>query len=333
MRQTKVIDAQDTLLGEEILNSKTPIIIRGAVKHWSLVETAQQDLTELQSHLLALYNQQPVMTYQVEAAQQGRYFYNDDCSALNFNKNAADLASFFEQVKNTTQDSTQPSIFIPSMHLDTYFPELRAQLPLTLEGVAEPIVQAWMGTPSVIACHFDAMKNLACCIAGERRFTLFPPEQVENLYVGPVDLTPAGQAISLVDMRTPDFDRFPKFKAALEAGEQAILQPGDALFLPSMWWHQVEGLAPFNLMVNFWWRTTPRILGEPLHALDHAMLSLRALPQEEKAAWRALFEHYIFADDAEQQDHIPDHAQGKLAPLDQQAARRLRAQLLNNLNR
>jgi hypothetical protein len=32
------------------------------------------------------------------------------------------------------------------------------------------------------------------------------------------------------------------------------LEPGDALHIPSMWYHHVEGLEPFNMLVNYWWR-------------------------------------------------------------------------------
>ena len=78
--------------------------------------------------------------------------------------------------------------------------------------------------------------------AGHRRFTLFPPEQLANLYVGPLDFTPAGQAISLVDFAKPDFARFPRFAQALQAARVAELGPGDAIFIPSMWWHHIESL-------------------------------------------------------------------------------------------
>ena len=57
-----------------------------------------------------------------------------------------------------------------------------------------------------------------------RRFTFFPPEQLENLYVGPIDFSPAGQPISLVDILNPDYAKFPKYKNAEDAALFADLE-------------------------------------------------------------------------------------------------------------
>src|SRR3546814_15373871 len=83
------------------------------------------------------------------------------------------------------------------------------------------------------------------------------------------------------------------------------LNPGDAIFIPSMWWHHVEGLDPFNILVNYWWRDTPAWLGQPQAALNHAILAIRDLPSGEKSLWRDLFAHYVFENDAALHDHNP----------------------------
>ena len=100
-----------------------------------------------------------------------------------------------------------------------------------------------------------------------------------------------------------------------------------------MWWHHVEGLDPFNVLVNYWWRDTPAFLGQPQEALNHAILAIRDLPPEERNFWRKLFDHYVFENPAEVTDHIPEQARGILSPLTSRTAGQIRAFLLRTLNR
>jgi hypothetical protein len=184
-----------------------------------------------------------------------------------------------------------------------------------------------------VPAHFDVPDNIACVVAGRRRFTLFAPELVDRLYIGPLDLTPAGQPISLVDLAAPDLARFPRFAEALPHAQVVTLEPGDALFIPSQWWHGVEGLDPINALVNFWWRQTPAFMDTPLNTLMLALLTLRDLPPAQRQAWATLFDHYVFEADAQTAAHIPAAARGVLGPLNESLARQMRAVLLNRLNR
>jgi hypothetical protein len=196
-----------------------------------------------------------------------------------------------------------------------------------------PLGSIWIGNRTTATAHFDMSHNLAVCAVGKRRFTLFPPEQVENLYPGPLEPTPGGQVVSMVDFRDPDWQRFPRFREAVAAGQVADLEPGDVLFYPALWWHHVEALEAFNVLVNYWWNTSPAFMDTPWNTILHGMLSLRDRPEPEKQAWRALFDYYIFGPGDRPVAHLPEAAQGALAPLDDMRARRLRAMLLNKLNR
>ena len=162
---------------------------------------------------------------------------------------------------------------------------------------------------------------------------MFPPEQIHNLYPGPLDPTPGGQAVSIVDLTNPDLERFPRFEQALAAGQTAVLEPGDAIFVPSMWWNHVEGLSRFNTLVNYWWSSVPSYIPTPMNALYHAMWSLRDRPEREKQAWREVFEHYVFGPSEKAGEHLPAAARGVLSPMDEIRAREMRAMLLNKLNR
>ena len=87
------------------------------------------------------------------------------------------------------------------------------------------------------------------------------------------------------------------------------------------------------MLVNYWWCESPEWMGAPSVALNHAILALRDLPERQRAAWRGLFEHYVFGADSDRFAHIPEQLLGVLAPLDETVARQLRADLLNRLNR
>ena len=143
----------------------------------------------------------------------------------------------------------------------------------------------------------------------------------------------ASRCFSLVDFAAPDTDRFPRFAEAVQHAQIADLDQGDALFIPSMWWHHVEATGQVNMLVNYWWRTVPKYLGTPQDVLNHAMMTLRDLPPEEKKAWRHMFEHYVFNNDGTEVDQVPEHIQGILGPITPEVAASVRAFLRDRLDR
>ncbi|MGB0513746.1 MAG: cupin-like domain-containing protein, partial [Wenzhouxiangellaceae bacterium] len=242
------------------------------------------------------------------------------------------LDEVLAQLAAAADQSDPPTIYMGSMAIDHCLPRIMADNSLPDPDLA-PSVRIWIGNRSKVAAHYDIMDNIAVVCAGRRRFTLFPPDQLANLYLGPIDLTPAGQQISLVDPDNPDFNRFPRYREALEHAQFAELEPGDAIYIPAMWWHQVNALAPFNILVNHWWRDLPGYMGAPGDVLLHALLNLRDLPKRQRDAWRELFQHYIFDPPEDALEHIPRQSRGALGGLDDQTARQLRALLRNRLNR
>ncbi|HEY7005367.1 MAG TPA: cupin-like domain-containing protein [Sphingomicrobium sp.] len=161
-----------------------------------------------------------------------------------------------------------------------------------------------------MAPHYDEADNIACVVGGRRRFILFPTEQVQNLYVGPLDRTIAGQPISMVDLDAPDYERFPKFREAERHALVADLEPGDGIYIPALWWHAVQAKGELNALVNYWWTDHAMDAGSPMHALGHGLLTISHLPEHKRQAWRILFDHYVFKTKGEPADHIPEHARG-----------------------
>ena len=100
-----------------------------------------------------------------------------------------------------------------------------------LDMARDTLISLWIGNRTHTATHWDQSQNLACVVAGRRRWTLFPPEQLKNLYVGPLEFTLAGQPTSLVDIDAPDLKTYPRFAEALKVARRAELGPGDALYM------------------------------------------------------------------------------------------------------
>lgn len=311
--------------------ARAPFVIRGLVADWPLVAAGLRSPREARAYLVDRAKPGPFAVSIGMPGHDGRMYY-DTAMGMNFSMARGKLADIFGGIDANEDRADPPTIYLGSIDVPTHFDHVHDENQLDL-GQRTPLISLWIGTRTRIAAHNDFPDNLACCVAGRRRFTLFPPDQFGNLYLGPIDNTPAGRAISMVDFQAPDFDAHPRFADALQSAQVAELEPGDALFIPSMWWHHVEGLAPFNILMNYWWRDTPRYLGQPQDALNHAILSIRDLPAEDKAIWRALFDHYVFDNGPLVTDHIPAAGRGVLDPLDAESAGRLRSFLLRTLSR
>lgn len=327
-----VDEAAAAALPEVLAEAHRPVLLRGLVQGWPVVQAALASRQAVADVLLRHYRDATVDAWLGDPAIGGRFFYDEAFTGFNFQRLRLRLDQVLAQLEAVAAEPRPPALYVGSTTVDTCLPGFRARHPLDL-GAREALVSLWLGNRACIAAHYDLPDNLACVAAGRRRFTLFPPEQVANLYVGPLELTPAGQPISLVDGRQPDFARHPCYADALAAAQVAELGPGDALFIPSCWWHQVESLDPLNLLVNCWWRDTPAHMDNPTHALMHAMLSIRDLPPAQRAAWASLFRHHVFEAGEATVAHIPPQARGVLAPLTPERARGLRAWLLRQLNR
>ena len=319
-------------LGPAILASTEPLLLRGLVADWPAVAAARTSPQAAIAYLRRWYVDATVNAMLGAPEIDGRFFYNEALDGFNFQSMRVRLDAVLDELEKHLANPTPPAIYVGSTTIDGALPGFRGENDVDL-GPRDPLASIWIGNRTRISAHYDLPDNLACIGAGRRRFTLFPPGQQRNLYVGPIDLTPAGQPISLVDFKHPDPERFPRFAQALEHAQVADMEPGDAIFVPSMWWHHVEALDGFNVLVNYWWRQSPNWMDTPNNALMHALMTVRDLPPAQRAAWAELFRHYVFEADAETAAHIPEAARGLLAPFDDDASRMVRAQLLKRLNR
>ncbi|MFO1225510.1 cupin-like domain-containing protein [Roseateles sp.] len=290
----------------EVLPANRPVILRGLVKHWPVVQAAQVSDQAVCEYLLPFSSGARIPLTLGDPAAGRHLFYREGMAGLTFERRPTALLDGLRLLLAHAADATAPAIYMDSMPLPACLPQLAGALPLPLMN-PQVMPRIWIGNAVRVQTHFDLAQNLACVVAGRRRFTLFPPEQLPNLYIGPIDFTPAGPPVSMVDLEAPDYDRYPRFREALAHAQVAELDPGDALYLPYAWWHQVQSLSGFNILINYWWTDAPPPT-KPFDALLHAVLAFRHMPPEQQAVWRGLFDYFAFEQHGPALAHLaPEH--------------------------
>jgi hypothetical protein len=325
----------DAAFLSELVASGRPAVLRGLIEHWPSVREARISPVAEVSYLRRFDSGAPVDAIMTPPEVAGRVFYNDTFSGFNFIRNRLTISAVAEQVLRYSAFQRAPAVAAQSALARDCLPGFTEEN--RLAGL-DPAISAriWLGNAITTPTHLDEWNNVACVAAGRRRFTLFPPQQIANLYIGPLDFAPTGAPMSLVRLDEPDFERFPLFREALAAAVTAELTAGDAIFIPPLWWHHVESLESFNLLVNYWW---PAGGGDPVasdsgfDALLHAILNLRRLPAPTREAWGALLEHFIRGGDEQVTGHLPPQRHGILGPLTDSDEQKWRAFLASRLQR
>jgi hypothetical protein len=317
---------------EEILPRAQPALLRGLVGAWPAVRAGRESPVAMANYLRGFDTGGPIHTMHGDPAIGGHFFYNSELTGRNFENRTQPLATTLEQLLALIPDPAPPALYAGAVPTPASLPGFERANPLALLNPAI-VPRVWMGNRVTVQTHYDLSDNIACVVAGRRRFTLFPPEQLVNLYVGPLEFTLAGQPISMVRLDAPDYEKYPRFRAALAQAQSAELEPGDALYIPYMWWHHVESRETFNVLVNYWWDDAPPWNGSPFEALLHALMSIRALPPERRAIWRTVFDHYIFQTGGDPVAHLTPAQRGIQGTPTPQIAELVRAQLINVLSR
>jgi hypothetical protein len=322
------VDAQT--FRERIFPGNQPAILRGAVAGWRAVAEGQKSPQATVDYLLSLEQGGPLPLLMAPPAIKGRFFYRDDLRSPNFERRTAPLAAGLHALLAHLADPNPPAIFMEAAGVLDCLPTFTRFHKLELLDASIP-PRIWIGNAVTVQTHYDLYSNIACVVAGRRRFTQFPPEQLPNLYPGPMDVTLAGVPVSMVRLEDPDYTRYPRFRIALEHAQVAELGPGDALFIPYAWWHRVESLAALNVLVNYWWNDSKPPLS-PLDCLLHAIFALRDLPIEQRAVWRNLFDYYAFQTSGDPIGYLPPEIRGLMGERGEQALRTVKMLLVRSLS-
>jgi hypothetical protein len=295
---------------ENAIGASKPLVIKGLIDHWPALTAGKKSPLVLSQYLLSMDLGIPCTVMEAPASSRGRFGYAVDLSEFTFSKSQRGLAEALSRIVQQGERPGGPIVAIQQLPLAAHMPGFAGQNPLKILPHFEP--RLWIGGRVKTQIHNDRDHNLACVIAGRRRFVLFPPEQVANLYIGPIEHPPP---LSVVDCDAPDFENFPRFEAALRSASQAELGPGDSIFVPRHWWHHVTSCDPFNAMVNCWWGKQAQGLENPFTAFLLALLAVKDLPEPERVYWRAMFDHYVFNSDRDALAHIPKALRGVLGTM------------------
>ncbi len=256
MRQVREFEAPSPeQFRSEIVPLARPAVLRRIAEDWPVVAAAKDRAEQWIAMLSSRANEQPVEIIRADPAEEGRFHYTPDGRSLNFVKGRASLAVFLAALQEQAGQPKPYAMAAQGMIAERHVPGFRAAHPMPLvPDEAEP--RLWIGNASKVATHNDPVDNVAVVAAGRRRFTLFPPEAELDLYMGPTHPTPAGTPVSMVHVTAPDMERYPRFASALDMAQEAELSPGDAMFIPNHWFHHVEALERFNMLVNYWWHAS-----------------------------------------------------------------------------
>ncbi|TFJ80702.1 hypothetical protein NSK_007879 [Nannochloropsis salina CCMP1776] len=140
---------------------------------------------------------------------------------------------------------------IPALQKDVWVPDYCA---LEVEGGEEAleedglvVTNAWFGPGGTVSpTHTDPYHNLLAQVVGSKAVRLFAPSESAFLY-------PCQGLLrnnSRVDPLRPDLARFPLFARA--RSQTCVLEEGEMLYIPPLWWHHIQALSP-SFSVSFWW--------------------------------------------------------------------------------
>lgn len=335
-RHVPVLDGVDRQrFQKEIVPANRPVVLKGVAASWPAVTLARHSDAALIQYLKSCDTGVPANTLLGEPDIGGAFFYGKRPDTFNFKQGRIAISTALDRLTEQAKLARPHAVYIQSSLIKNHLPQFLADNVIDLvDESVEPRI--WIGNEIKVQTHYDLYYNVACCVAGRRRFTLFPPDQLTNLYAGPLHKTLAGTPVSMASLEAPDFETYPRLRAALDVAQYAELEPGDALYIPYFWWHHVQSLTPFNVLVNFWWNPVPETSGSPYDVLLHASLVMKDMPADQLAAWKCMFDHFVFQTRGDPVAHLADQdksAMGAMSPaLRDQLMRQLIANLQTNVS-
>ncbi|KAK3818542.1 MAG: hypothetical protein J3Q66DRAFT_297854, partial [Benniella sp.] len=239
-------------------SSRTPIIISGAIDHWP----ARERWIDLDT---ICRTAGPDRLVPIEIGSK----YTDE----EWTQKLVTMREFIEQYIigrscGETGDEQKPVGYLAQHDLFDQIPRLRRDIdipdycmvgPREQDGYQPPddvLLNAWFGPQGTVSpMHTDPYHNLLAQVVGKKYIRLYAPKETAKLYCyGSDEGSQAEEAnmlgnTSQVDVEHPDLNQYPLFAEAEYV--EAILGPGEILYIPFQWWHYIRSLST-SFSVSFW---------------------------------------------------------------------------------
>lgn len=293
-----------------IARGEEPAVLRGAAARWAAVRASSDAGEGIAAYLRRRDTGVPVYAIVGRPDIDGGFGYDSDVRSVNYDARQTPLSAVLDRLPEAARGGFAVAVQAApaSRILRDWDGENATDL---VPKTARP--RLWMSMASRVAPHSDVHDNVAVVVAGRRRFTLYPPEQIANLYLGPLLSSPGGVPTSSVNIRKPDAGKHPRYAKAAASATRCTLDPGDAIFIPSLWWHAVESLAALNVLVNYWFSGDEERALPLSDTLSHAMLAISHLPRTQRARWKRYFDHLVFRLDEDPAQHLSDDLEDLLS--------------------
>lgn len=239
--------SRDTFFDNFIWPSK-PVVLKGLSKDWTHAGLWTPEFLQQR-----LNNKTMPVT-----CSDGNYDYHRDLDDW-IDRSHEKIMAFDDIVAQINSPTgSHQKWYVNQKSMAEQFPELAGDysVPHLIEPEFLLSTNLWFGSQgNKSALHYDQPNNLLVQCYGSKTLILFPPEDFENLYP-----SPRLNHFSRVHVADPDYTRHPKAKQTSPI--KVTLQPGDTLYIPPFWWHEVNSDTN-SISVNFFWRSYTHQLAVP----------------------------------------------------------------------
>jgi hypothetical protein len=281
-----------------------PLVLTGCMEDWKLLQglRARESVDQKLSFLGSLLGQKPVSFHRLPRESKGQFHYQDgNLERLTFGDSTRVAGVPFDvfagQLLKTVKGEWGDYVYMQGFNFDQKTPLFDALGPNLLPFLSQDQVftTLWVGCNGTVTnLHYDDFLTFICMAEGRKRVVMFSPEMLPNVYAAPFDRLIEHAQVSLMRLLEPDLKRYPRYAQAFPEAHVVVLEPGEVLLVPPMWWHHVESVG-FNVMVNN--RVFLATFEEAVATYASISKGVRLFfdrPAEERARARELYQRTVF---------------------------------------